>query len=105
MREGVWDPKTDRVPADILEMVAYAESKNVKLLAYVYPCLPFHALKDFSIGSGSNVVDLSRPEVQAWMIDTMLAFMAKTGSGGWAWDHDIYAGGSELKYGQWRGWM
>jgi len=35
----------------------------------------------------------------------MTKFMELTGSGGWAWDHDIFAGPSSLKYGQWRGWM
>eukprot|EP00041_Stephanoeca_diplocostata_P025061 m.648438 g.648438 ORF g.648438 m.648438 type:complete len:71 (+) comp22661_c0_seq3:1514-1726(+) len=41
------------------------------------------------------------------MIATMSAFMQKTGSGGWAWDHDIFTQGASPSqvYAQWRGWM
>ena len=106
VREGRWDPVSDPVPVEIAAMLAYAESKGVKLLAYVYPCLPFAPLKEYWVSGGSsNTVDLSQPEVQDWFIKRMLAFMSKTGSGGWAWDHDIFAGPHSLKYGQWRGWM
>ena len=28
-----------------------------------------------------------------------------TGAAGFAWDHDIFAGGDELRYAQWRAWM
>jgi hypothetical protein len=83
-------------------MVAYANSKNVKLLAYAYPCLAFQAQKQHIIG---NSLDISPPEVQDWWIKTMKAFMHKTGSAGFAWDHDIFAGKESLRYMQWRGWM
>ena len=83
---------TDPVPDDVLQMVAYAKGNGIKLMAYVYPCLHFAALSEYFVGRGIDEVDLSRPEVQTWMIDTMLAFMNKTDSGGWAWDHDIFAG-------------
>jgi len=106
VRGGKWDPLTDAVPPEILAMTAYAKSKGVKLLSYVYPCLPFQPLKEYWVaGTSTNTVDLGRPEVQDWYIARMLAFMDKTGAGGWAWDHDIFAGPSNLKYGQWRGWM
>ena len=44
VREGTWDPLTDPVPPEILAMVAYAESKGVKLLSYCYPTLYVCAL-------------------------------------------------------------
>ncbi|KAH8051959.1 hypothetical protein JL722_10404 [Aureococcus anophagefferens] len=35
----------------------------------------------------------------------LLAFLAKSGAAGFAWDQDIFAGAPELRYGQWRSWM
>jgi hypothetical protein len=102
LREAVWEPSSDTVPQDILDMVAYANSKGVKLLAYAYPCLAFQAQKKHLIG---NSLDISPPEVQDWWIKTMIAFLAKTGGAGYAWDHNIFAGGEDLRYMQWRGWM
>ena len=49
-------------------------------------------------GRSAYTVDLSAPQVQDWYIQRMSAFMTKTGSGGWAWDHDIYAGPANLRY-------
>ena len=83
-------------------MVAYAASKGVKLMAYVYPCLGFQAVPDALIGGSAN---LANQQYQDWLLETLLAFMNVTGAGGYAWDHDIFAGGAELRYAQWRGWM
>jgi hypothetical protein len=43
IRRGEWSPgnASDAVPAELQEMLDYAESHGVKLLAYVYPVLPF----------------------------------------------------------------
>jgi hypothetical protein len=107
MREGRWDPLNDPVPSDIIAMSAYAATKGIKFLAYVYPCLHFEALKEYFLGGGINALDLGQPAVQDWFIARMLAFMAKAGSGGWAWDHDIFTDGASpaQHYAQWRGWM
>ena len=35
----------------------------------------------------------------------LLAFLSKSGAAGFAWDQDIFAGGPELRYAQWRAWM
>ena len=102
VREARWDPLVDAVPADILGMVQYAKGKGVGLLAYVYPCLAFQRYKEHVI---HGALDLSPRVVQNWMRDTLLAFMTKTGAEGFAWDHDIFAGGVELRYAQWRAWM
>jgi hypothetical protein len=104
IREGVWSPVSseDAVPQDILDMVAYAASKNVELLAYVYPCLAFAEHAEAVIG---NALDLSAPGVAEWMAGSLVGFMAKTGAGGFAWDHDIFAGDASKRYAQWRSWM
>ena len=39
IREGSWAPQSDPVPSDILEMIAYANTKGVKLLACKFHCL------------------------------------------------------------------
>ncbi len=38
------------------------------------------------------------------MLETLVAFATKTSAGGFAWDHDIYAGVGK-EYAQWRAWM
>eukprot|EP00937_MAST-01D_sp_MAST-1D-sp2_P003944 g3944.t1 len=102
LREGAWHPSVDDVPADVLGMVEYARSKGVRLLAYAYPCLPFEAQADSVTG---GALSLAPTRVQDWWIRTMLDFMRKTGAGGFAWDHDIFAGDASQRYAQWRGWM
>ena len=64
-------------------MVTYAGYKGIKLMAYVYPCLPFESMAGaWTQGRDPNTLDLSDPLVTKWMIDTMLAFVNKTGAGG-----------------------
>lgn len=102
LREGAWDPATDATPADILGMVAYAASKGVQLLAYAYPCLKFEAQASSWVGAS---LSLAPAAVQDWWIVTMNAFLAGSGAGGFAWDHNIYSGDKALQYQEWRGWM
>ncbi|KAH8079211.1 hypothetical protein JL720_9476 [Aureococcus anophagefferens] len=49
--------------------------------------------------------DLAAPAARDWLKDQLLAFLAKSGAAGFAWDQDIFAGAPELRYGQWRSWM
>jgi hypothetical protein len=111
IREGKWDPRENPVPQDVQDMVKYASDRNLKLLAYAYPMLPFKKMEKYFVDPTSpNALSLAPPEVQTYLIDVMTAFMQKTGIGGWAWDHDIFAGSTreekdELAYAQWRGWM
>lgn len=94
------------MPDDILEMVQYARSKGVALCAYVYPCLPFEQFSEhWTQGRDPNTLDISAPEVQRWMTDTMIAFVEKSGAGGFAWDHDIFVPKGGGQYAQWRAWM
>ena len=102
LREGKWTPGVDDTPQDILDMVAYANSKGVKLMAYAYPCLHFQPMQKYWIG---GALDISPPAVTRWWQQTMHAFVNATGIGGFAWDHNIFAGPSSLQYAQWRAWM
>jgi hypothetical protein len=93
----------NEVPSDILEMIQYAKSKGIALCAYVYPCLPFESMSSaWTAGRGPYTLDLSDPRVTRWMVDTMLAFVEKTGAGGFAWDHDIFVPGGGGHYAQWK---
>lgn len=106
LRKGKWDPRTDDVPEDILDMVRYAAGKGVQMMAYVYPCLAFEKMRAHFTGKAAgNILSLAPVEVQDYMIEVMTAFMRKTGAAGFAWDHDITAGPATLEYAQWRGWM
>ena len=49
----------------------------------------FEAVADAWIGGS---LSLAPPGVQEWMIRTMLDFVNATGAGGFAWDHNIFAG-------------
>ena len=65
LREGLWDPRSDPVPQDILDMVAEAGAHDIKLMAYVYPCLAFKgAPPGHLVPDVFNSLDLSPPEVQ-----------------------------------------
>jgi hypothetical protein len=102
LRQGSWSPSTDAVPADILEMVAYAKSRGVSLVAYVYPCLAFQQFPDAIINGAAN---LAHPQFADWLLSTLIAFITNTGIGGFAWDHDIFAGDASLQQAQWSSWM
>ena len=94
IREGAWLPSQGSVPQDIVEMIEYAASKGIKMLAYVYPCLAFQAVPGAII---NGAADLSNMEFQDWMLQTLLDFQRVTKGGGFAWDHNIFAGGPELR--------
>jgi hypothetical protein len=83
-------------------MIAYAKSRGVSLVAYVYPCLAFQQFPDAIIDGAAN---LAHPQFAAWLLSTLTAFVASTGIGGFAWDHDIFAGDSRLQNAQWSSWM
>lgn len=58
IRTGQWSPqRQDPIQADLAEMLAYAKTKDVKLLAYVYPVLPF-------VGEGAEPRNL-----EGWLYD------------------------------------
>ena len=106
IRQGSWYPGVDALPPSVSEMLERARQLNVKLLAYVYPCLLFEAHPEAWV-RGS--LDLSSPGVAEWLAQLLCDFMEATGAGGFAFDHDIFApegGGMQpTGYAQWRGWM
>ena len=39
IRRNEWDPATGAIPSSVREMLDYAQSKNLRLVAYVYPVM------------------------------------------------------------------
>lgn len=70
----------------------------MRMCMWVHECPLEHSLKGGSM-------DLSNRAFQKWMTQTLLDFLDVTGGGGFAWDHNIFAGGAQFQYAQWRAWM
>lgn len=95
IRKGQWVPGRDPVPECVQDMLDYAESKNVKLLAYVYPSLPFMQDPAWTAWLTSNgrepggylTVDTGLRSYQDWLIDILVDFYHATGIGGYSFDH------------------
>jgi hypothetical protein len=107
IRKGEWDPRTDAVPAGLQEMIDYAGSKRLKLVAYVYPVVPFSQNTEWIV-PGRNPsrknASLGVRNLQDWLIDTLVAFQQKTGIGGYAFDHTFLTYQGTSRYAQWAGW-
>ncbi len=54
LRKGEWDPRRDAVPDGLQAMLDHAASKNLKLMAYAYPSLPFLQNPDWTAWAGPN---------------------------------------------------
>ena len=109
IRKGEWDPAKDPVPADVANMVAYAQQKHVGLLAYVYPSVPFAANPSWLVkrpakdGESSTYATLESRELQDYLIRNLIAFQKRTGIAGYSFDYTwLNLPGSS--YAQWRGW-
>ena len=108
IRRNEWDPRTSAVPPSITEMVDYARGRQLKLLAYVYPVLPFAQNTEWLVTSRNDprrqAASLGSRALQDWLIDEMVAFHARTGIGGYAFDHTFLTLDGTSRYAQWWGW-
>ncbi len=103
IRKGEWRVDRDPVPDSIQEMLDYAKSKNVQLMAYVYPDLPFSQSKEWLTPDGQHA-SLGYRSLQDWLIDTLVAFQRKTGLGGYFFDYVFLYLPVTSRYSQWFGW-
>ena len=109
LRKGEWDPRRDEVPAGLKEMLDYAASKNLKLMAYAYPSLPFLQNPEWTAWAGADAAaksgaDTGLRSFQDWWLDKLLAFMKTTGAAGFSFDHWwIALDKASSKYAQWYG--
>lgn len=108
IRKGEWDPRRDAVPASVQEMVDYAAQKHVKLVAYVYPVVPFSQNPAWLVSRpdrpNRKYASLGVRSLQDWLIAELVAFQRKTGVGGFAFDHTFLTYEGTSRYAQWAGW-
>jgi hypothetical protein len=109
IRKGEWDPGKDPLPEDVAEMLSYAKSKHVGLLAYVYPSVPY--AKDSSwlvrrAGGDGNLsyATLASRKFQDYLIRNLLAFQRRTGIAGYSFDYTWLNLPGSSSYTQWFGW-
>lgn len=115
IRKGQWDPERDDLPETVSQMIDYARSKQIGLLAYVYPSIPF--AKDpawivqgesrgsgFSGDPGRSYATLSSREFQDYLIRKLVAFQKRTGIAGYSFDYTWMTLPGSSSYSQWYGW-
>jgi hypothetical protein len=104
IRRNEWDPATGEIPASVREMLDYAKSRNLGLLAYVYPVLGFEQNRDWLLGAGGRRANLGVYVFQTWLIDALKNFYHRTGITGYSFDHTFLAYEGASRYAQWWGW-
>lgn len=108
IRKNEWDPKTGAVPPELREMLDYAGARGLKLVAYVYPVLPFSHNREWLVAAGDDparhFADLGVRSLQDWLIDQLVAFQRRTGISGYAFDHTFLTFDGTSRYAQWWGW-
>jgi len=107
IRKGQWDPRTSPIPPTTAEMLEYAKSKHIGLLAYVYPVVPFSQNPAWLVPGrrpGRQNASLGVRALQDWLIDTLVAFHDRTGIAGYGFDHTFMTYEGTSRYAQWWGW-
>lgn len=110
IRKNEWNPRSDSLPSSVQTLLDYADRKGVKLVAYVYPILPFQQNKDWLVtqhhpnGHTNVYANLGNHAFQDWLIDEMSAFKRSTGIGGYSFDYTFLKLPGKSTYAQWWGW-
>ena len=107
IRSGRWNPKTDTLPARTRALMNYAEHRDVKLMAYVYPTLAFEPVQDVLTKRAAKnpqvVATFGERAFQDWFIENLLAFKERTGISGYAFDYWSMKVHGHSYYAQWWG--
>jgi hypothetical protein len=109
IRKDEWNPALHPIPSSLQRTLDYAKSKNIKLVSYSYPSLPF--LQDpewtkWAAGKvgGYNGPDMGLRSFQDWWVGKLVDFVKATGAGGYSFDHWWIAyDNASSKYAQWHG--
>ncbi len=94
LRKGEWKPG-DPLPESVQDILDYAESKKIGLLAYVFPSLPFMQNPEWTAWRTTNgqkpegytTVDTGIRSFQDWLVEKIIAFCQATGATGVSFDH------------------
>ncbi len=109
IRRNEWDPRRDDVPPALRSMLDYAASKQLRLLAYAYPSLPFLQNPEWTKWAAGRAgvragADTGLRSFQDWWVDRLVSFMKTTGAAGYSFDHWwIAIDGASSRYAQWFG--
>jgi hypothetical protein len=114
IRKSQWDIEKDPIPASLQELLDYARTKQVRLVAYVYPTLGWKQNPEWTNwcqGKTGGYVgaDTGVRSFQNWFVDQLVAFHRRTGISGFSFDHwwIAYEAKDGLrptsKYAQWHG--
>jgi len=112
IRKGEWTPGKDKLPATVQGMIDYAKNKNLKLMAYAYPTVPFMQnpeWTDWLTKRNQGVGGYAGPDTgvrsfQDWLVDKLVDFVKATGCGGYSFDHWWMAyDDASSRYQQWYG--
>jgi hypothetical protein len=108
IRRNEWNPRTGAIPPSVQEMLDHAAARKVKLLAYVYPVLAFSQNPSWLTTRRNNparrYANLGFRSLQDWLIETLVAFHARLGLGGYSFDHAFLDLDGTSRYAQWAGW-
>ena len=108
IRRNEWNPRTSAIPPSVAEMLDAARDRKLKLLAYVYPVLPFSQNPAWLVPSRRDstrkAASLGNRALQDWLIEELIAFREKTGVAGFAFDHTFLDYSGTSRYAQWWGW-
>lgn len=109
IRRGEWNVGSGEMPPSVTEMLSYARSKNIKLLAYVYPSLPFAGNPAWIVENSKHHknkrnASLGVREYQDWLVNNLVAFYRRTGIGGYSFDYTFLWYEGTSSYAQWWGW-
>lgn len=105
IRKNEWQVASSPIPPSVQEMLNYAKSDRVKLLAYVYPVLPFTQDTSWLVTNrGRRYASLGVRAWQDWLIRALIEFHDRTGIGGYSFDHTFLTYPGTSRYAQWYGW-
>ena len=110
LRTGTWGPESG-LPQPVDDLVNYAKTNNVKLLAYVYPSLPFMQNPEWTkwvpggFPTGYFGADTGQRSFQDWFLNKLVKFQQNTGAGGFSFDYwwIAYKESPSGLYAQWAG--
>jgi len=104
IRKREWNVDSDPIPPTVQQFLDYAKSKDVKLVAYVYPDLPFAGNPKWLVKAHKGAVNLANRDFQDWLVRTLLAFYRRTGIGGYSFDYTWLDLPGASEYAQWFAW-
>lgn len=110
IRTGAWAPDRSPIPKSVTRMVAYAKRKNVGILAYVYPSVPYTGDSSWFVKRTKEEADnfsyasLASRKFQDYLIHNLIVFQQRTGIAGYSFDYTWLNLSGNSSYAQWYGW-